>query len=141
MAGETYGPVIGAITLLLHACAEDGSIRAGHDPDDVLLILGFLWRIDPGPGAKAKAARLLDLVVAGLQAGAPVERNIKPQRLPRPSGLGERAAAQLCLGKRAACRCCRSSGPRRRSGHQRARVLDRLLHIGRARAVDLSHDS
>jgi AcrR family transcriptional regulator len=70
LVGETYEPMIGAITRLLQACAEDGSIRAGHDPDDVLLILGFLWRIDPGPGAEAKASRLLDLVMAGLQAGA-----------------------------------------------------------------------
>jgi AcrR family transcriptional regulator len=71
LVGETYEPVSGAITQLLHACAEDGSVRADHDPDDVLLMLGFLWRIDPGPGAGAKAARLLDLVMAGLQAGAP----------------------------------------------------------------------
>lgn len=69
--GETYEPVSGAISQLLQACVEDGSVRAGHDPDDVLLILGFLWRIDPGPGAEAKGARLLDLVMAGLQAGAP----------------------------------------------------------------------
>lgn len=70
LAGETYEPVIGAITLLLTACEQDGSIRPGHDPDDVLLMLGFLWRIDPGPDAEAKAARLLDLVIAGLRAGA-----------------------------------------------------------------------
>ena len=30
LAGETYGPVIGAITLLLTACADDGCIRAWH---------------------------------------------------------------------------------------------------------------
>jgi hypothetical protein len=29
LAGETYGPVIGAITLLLRACEEDGSVRPG----------------------------------------------------------------------------------------------------------------
>ena len=71
LVGETYEPLIGAITQLLQACTEDGSIRVGHDPDDVLLLLGFLWRIDPGPGAGAKAARLLDLVMGGLQAGTP----------------------------------------------------------------------
>lgn len=41
LLGETYEPVIGAIALLLRACAEDSSIRAGHDPDDVLLIPGL----------------------------------------------------------------------------------------------------
>ena len=100
LVGETYEPVIGAITHLLQACTEDGSIRAGHDPDDVLLILGFLWRIDPGPGAEAKAGRLLDLVMAGLQAGAPNQpepqatartRSRRPQRthrraMSRPTG-------------------------------------------------------
>jgi AcrR family transcriptional regulator len=71
LASETYEPVIGAISQLLQACTEEGGIRAGHDPDDVLLLLGFLWRIHPGPGAEAKAARLLDLVMDGLRAGAP----------------------------------------------------------------------
>jgi len=68
LVGET---LTGAITQLMQACTEDGSIRAGHDPDDVLLMLGSLWRIDPGPRAEVRAGRLLDLVMAGLQAGAP----------------------------------------------------------------------
>jgi AcrR family transcriptional regulator len=86
LAGETYGPVIGAITLLLTACADDGSIRPGIDPDDVLLLLGFLWRIDPGPDADARAARLLDLVMDGLRAGArPDDRpGRRPARSRRP---------------------------------------------------------
>jgi AcrR family transcriptional regulator len=69
--GETYGPVIGAVTLLLRACEESGDVRPGLDPDDVLLMLGFLWRIDPGDDGQARAARMLDLVVDGLRAGAP----------------------------------------------------------------------
>jgi AcrR family transcriptional regulator len=78
LAGETYRPVIGAIAVLIRACEQDGSIRPGFDPDDILLLLGFLWRIDPGPGAATRAARLLDLVMAGLQAGAP--RTWRPER-------------------------------------------------------------
>jgi AcrR family transcriptional regulator len=69
--GETYGPVIGAVTLLLGACEESGDVRPGLDPDDVLLMLGFLWRIDPGDDGQARAVRMLDLVVDGLRAGAP----------------------------------------------------------------------
>jgi len=68
LAGETYGPVIGAITLLLRACEQADSIRSGIDPDDVLLLLGFLWRIDPGGDGDARASRLLDLVMDGLRA-------------------------------------------------------------------------
>jgi hypothetical protein len=61
-------PIVGAITLLLGACEAAGAIRPGHDPDDVLLLLGFLWRIDPRD--EARAGRLLDLVIDGLRAGA-----------------------------------------------------------------------
>ncbi len=77
LAGETYGPVVGAITLLLTACTGDGSIRAGIDPDDVLLLLGFLWRIDSGGDADARAARLLDLIVAGLKADGPAPGRLR----------------------------------------------------------------
>ncbi|GAA4591043.1 purine salvage operon transcriptional regulator XdhR [Planotetraspora phitsanulokensis] len=71
LAGESYGPIIGAVTLLLRACEDAGDIRPGVDPDDVLLMLGFLWRISPGEEGEARAARLLDLVVDGLRTGAP----------------------------------------------------------------------
>ncbi|MCU1682493.1 MAG: hypothetical protein JWQ81_3232 [Amycolatopsis sp.] len=71
LAGETYGPVTGAITLLLRACEEAGAIRPGFDPDDVLLVVGFLWRIDATDDWEARAGRLLDLVMDGLRTGAP----------------------------------------------------------------------
>ncbi|MEV7345739.1 TetR/AcrR family transcriptional regulator [Streptomyces sp. NPDC093544] len=71
LAGEIYGAVIGAVTLLLRACEKDGSIRPGVDPDDVLLMLGFLWRTGPGEEGEARVARLLDLVIDGLRLGAP----------------------------------------------------------------------
>lgn len=80
LTGETYGPVIGAITSLLTACTQDGSVRPCVDPDDVLLLLGFLWRIDPGPEAEARRTRLLDLIIDGLQAGAP--RSVRTARSP-----------------------------------------------------------
>lgn len=76
LVGETYGPVIGAITLLLRACEEAGSIRSGLDPDDVLLMLGFLWRIDPSGDWEARANRMLDLVVDGLRAKPPNEQPV-----------------------------------------------------------------
>jgi AcrR family transcriptional regulator len=66
--GETYGPMVGAIGRLLRACEASGDIRAGVDAEDVLLLLGFLWRIAPGSIGETRAARLLDLVIDGLQA-------------------------------------------------------------------------
>ena len=116
LVGETYEPVINAITLLLQACTDEGSIGAGHDPDDVLLILGFLWRIDPGPGAEAKARRLLDLLMAGLRAGAPN----------RPEGVATAADATRRERRTGAMRRPAVTGPagwlsvlslRRRSGY------------------------
>jgi hypothetical protein len=71
LAAESYGPVIGALSLLLRANEDAGTIRVGLDPDDVLLILGFLWRIDPKTDWASRASRLLDLIIDGLRAGAP----------------------------------------------------------------------
>jgi hypothetical protein len=71
LSAETYGPVIKALTMLLAANEEAGTIRSGLAPDDVLLILGFLWRIDPAGDWRAQAGRLLDILMDGLRAGAP----------------------------------------------------------------------
>ncbi len=71
LAAESYGPVIGALSLLLRTNEDAGTIRVGLDPDDVLLILGFLWRIDPKTDWAARAARLLDVIIDGLRADAP----------------------------------------------------------------------
>jgi AcrR family transcriptional regulator len=95
LTGETCDPVVGAIRLLLTACEQDGSIGPGHDPDDVLLLLAFLWRVDPGPDASARTARLLDIVISGLRAGAPAperpargyRRARRPPRTQRTSRL------------------------------------------------------
>ena len=75
LAGETYGPVIGAITLLMQACQDAGSIGSNLSPDDVLLVVGFLWRLDIGDDWAARSGRLLDLVMDGLRAGAPGQQS------------------------------------------------------------------
>ena len=60
--------------MLLRANEAAGTIRPGLDPDDVLLILGFLWRIDPKTDWRSRSSRLLDLLMDGLRAGAPASR-------------------------------------------------------------------
>jgi hypothetical protein len=40
------------------------------DPGDVLLMMGFLWRIDPRSDWRTRSGRLLDLLIDGLRAGA-----------------------------------------------------------------------
>ena len=64
---ETYAPVIAAVGELLTACEAAGAVRPGLDPADVLLLMGFLWRVVPGEAGTAQAARLFDLVLDGLR--------------------------------------------------------------------------
>jgi AcrR family transcriptional regulator len=64
---QTYAPVTAAVGQLLAACEAAGVIRRRLDPADVLLLMGFLWRVGPGEGGKAQAARLLDLVIDGFR--------------------------------------------------------------------------
>jgi AcrR family transcriptional regulator len=84
LVGETYGPVIDAITSLLRACKDDGTIRAGLDPDDILLLLGFLWRIDPNVDWEAPTNRILDLIMDGVQVGA--HRSMRLPAVPPQQG-------------------------------------------------------
>jgi AcrR family transcriptional regulator len=66
---DAYGPMVGAVDHLLRACEASGAVRSGANAEDVLLLLGFLWRIKPGAAGAAQASRLLALVLRGL--GAP----------------------------------------------------------------------
>ena len=65
---ENYAPFVRAIALLLEAGAADGSLKPGLDPEDVLLQLSVLWRIDPARGGEERARRILALIVDGLRA-------------------------------------------------------------------------
>jgi AcrR family transcriptional regulator len=64
----TYAPVLGAIRRLLDAGADSGEFRAGLDENDVLLLMGCLWRVAPGPAGQAQAQRLADTVIDALRA-------------------------------------------------------------------------
>ncbi len=65
------GPLIEAVTLLLKANEDAGTIRPGVTPEDFMLAIAGLWQIDPHGDWQPTATRLLDLVMAGLRAGAP----------------------------------------------------------------------
>ncbi|MFF2959882.1 TetR/AcrR family transcriptional regulator [Streptomyces sp. NPDC057963] len=69
-----HGPVTGAVTLLLNANEEAGTIRPGLTPDDFVLAIAGLWQIDPHGDWRPRAKRLLDLVMDGLRVGAPGAR-------------------------------------------------------------------
>ena len=63
---EAYALVVGAIRELLDACTTAGVLRPDVDPDDFLLLISFLWRIDPRTGGVRRATRMLDLLLEGL---------------------------------------------------------------------------
>lgn len=71
---EYYMPFVRAIGVLLDAGAAEGSLKSGLDPEDVLLQLSVLWRIDPARGGEARAVRILDLIVDGIRALPPAPR-------------------------------------------------------------------
>ena len=63
---ETYGPVVEAVGALIDACVRDEVMRAGLRPEDVLLLMGFLWRVDNGSDGREQGQRITDLVIEGL---------------------------------------------------------------------------
>ncbi len=64
---DTYLPMVEALEQLLRACEASGDFGKGSNAEDVLLLLGFLWRIKPGAEGEQTAERLLDLVIRGLR--------------------------------------------------------------------------
>lgn len=65
---ETYTPVAGAIDLLLRACKEARAIRDDFSADEMLLLLGFASRTEPGKAGDAKVKRLIGVLIDGLRA-------------------------------------------------------------------------
>jgi AcrR family transcriptional regulator len=72
---ETYAPVVGAVTRLLNACVADNSVRHGLEPADVLLLMGYLWRVPPDEDGIRQGRRLTQIVLDGIRAGRPVDRH------------------------------------------------------------------
>ena len=62
-----YAPFVAAIGVLLEAGARSGELKAGIDPEDVLLQLSVLWRIDPAADPK-RPARIVQLIIDGLMS-------------------------------------------------------------------------
>ncbi len=84
-----YAPFVEAIAALLTAGAADGSLKAGLDPEDVLLQLSVLWGIDPAREGEARTERILGLIVDGLRAQLLPSRDRGPARgqAPRTSSI------------------------------------------------------
>ncbi len=68
LSSAYYRPVTDAITLLLQAGQAAGQIRPDIDADEVLLMVGFLWRIDNDDWER-RTTHLLDVVMDALRPG------------------------------------------------------------------------
>ena len=75
LATHSLGPIGDALTLLLDAGKADGSIRGDVDATDVLLLIGYLSRMNEAD-FDARARHLLTIVLDGIR---------KPHRQPRAS--------------------------------------------------------
>ncbi|WP_037577912.1 TetR/AcrR family transcriptional regulator [Phaeacidiphilus oryzae] len=75
LGSQYYPPVIEALGSLLAAGQRAGRLRPDLDPDEVLLLVSFLWRGDNGPDWQPRTRHMLDLVLDGLRV-----------RPPQPSG-------------------------------------------------------
>jgi AcrR family transcriptional regulator len=67
---ETYAPVTAAVAELLDACVAQGSVSPGFDPADVLLLMGFLWRVAPTKEGTEQGRRLTRIVLHGMRPPA-----------------------------------------------------------------------
>jgi AcrR family transcriptional regulator len=70
---ETYAPVVAAVTKLLDSCVADHSVRRGLDPADVLLLMGYLWRVAPDDDGIRQGRRLTEIVLDGIRTGRPID--------------------------------------------------------------------
>jgi AcrR family transcriptional regulator len=70
VVASSWGPTAEAVGKLVDACVEEGTMAAGHDPVDIIMLMSFLWRVAPNDDGEAQGRRLMDAVFAGL-ASAP----------------------------------------------------------------------
>ena len=67
---DTYEQIVSALTSLLDAGIEDGTIRADADAADVLRAMRGAWLVTDEQHRSDYAGRLLDLLMDGLRFGA-----------------------------------------------------------------------
>ena len=71
LTASAYESLIGAVSTLVRANVEAGTVRADLDPETVLRALGGLLFPDPGGDWQGKAANLTDLLWRGMRMSSP----------------------------------------------------------------------
>jgi AcrR family transcriptional regulator len=67
MIADSWGPATAAVRKLLDACVAEGTIAAGHDPADIIMLMSFLWRVANNDEGAAQGRRLIATVFSGLR--------------------------------------------------------------------------
>jgi AcrR family transcriptional regulator len=70
VVASAWGPTSAAVARLVDACVAEGTIAAGHDAVDIIMLMSFLWRVAPTADGAAQGRRLIETVFSGLQAPA-----------------------------------------------------------------------
>ena len=63
----SWAPTTAAVAKLVDACVAEGTIAAGHDPADIIMLMSFLWRVADDDGGVAQGRRLIATVFSGLE--------------------------------------------------------------------------
>jgi AcrR family transcriptional regulator len=63
LSDEGYSSIVDAIDLLLEAGKHAGTVRPDIDAEEMLLLVGFLWRIETDATWQSRSSHLLDLVM------------------------------------------------------------------------------
>ena len=66
LASEGYAPVVAAMDALLAVGQAQQVFRPDVTGEELLLMVGFLWRLDLTDARDERSARMLDVVLAGL---------------------------------------------------------------------------
>ncbi len=74
LAAHSLGPIGEALTWLLDAGKADGTIRPDVDARDVILLIGYLTRLEQGEW-DARSRHLLQVILDGLRAREPGRRD------------------------------------------------------------------
>ncbi|RSM43993.1 TetR/AcrR family transcriptional regulator [Amycolatopsis balhimycina DSM 5908] len=68
LISASWAPTTAAVKKLVDACVAEGSIAAGHDPADIIMLMSFLWRVANNDDGAAQGRRLIATIFSGLQA-------------------------------------------------------------------------
>ena len=68
VVAAAWGPVSEAVGRLVDACVAEGTIAPGHAPEDIIMLMSFLWRVAPDEEGEAQGRRIVSTVFTGLRA-------------------------------------------------------------------------